>query len=290
MAEIFGIVTGALSIAALFNNAVDCFEYIQLGRNFGTDYQTCQIRLDIAQLRLSRWGAAVDAQSNPDFTEVHPRSNDAQTAKRTLEQLLKLLHHAYTQSYDFKSGAKEEELAVFDPSSNTNQAVKSLRTKLRTLTTGRKKSTDLSKKISWALYKQKFFTRLIDDIQELLDGLEKIYPVKESYKQLAEEEIGELEDEVSLRIVSEASQDTDNILRAAAEEKLERLEASNSIGKAKVTGAAKVKVGDEYISQPIPGGISSGTTSNRIADLDASGESRVHVGTSYIQGGKGFLD
>jgi hypothetical protein len=34
MAEVFGTVAGALSVAALFNNCVDCFEYIQLGRHF----------------------------------------------------------------------------------------------------------------------------------------------------------------------------------------------------------------------------------------------------------------
>lgn len=39
MAEVFGIVSGALSVAALFKNCVDCFEYIQLGRNFGRDYR-----------------------------------------------------------------------------------------------------------------------------------------------------------------------------------------------------------------------------------------------------------
>jgi hypothetical protein len=33
MAEVFGIVAGSLSVAVLFNNAVDCFEYIQLGRS-----------------------------------------------------------------------------------------------------------------------------------------------------------------------------------------------------------------------------------------------------------------
>jgi hypothetical protein len=33
MAEVFGTVAGALSVAALFN-CVDCFEYIQLGRHF----------------------------------------------------------------------------------------------------------------------------------------------------------------------------------------------------------------------------------------------------------------
>jgi len=288
MAEIFGVVAATLSVAGLFNNAVDCFEYIQLGRNFDTDYQTCQIRLEIARLRLSRWGSAVDVNSKPDLSEVNPSTDEGRAAKLALEQLLKLLHRAFTQSSDFKSGAKEEELAVFDPSSNTNQGIESLRAKLNSLTLRRKKSTGLSKKISWALYKQKFFTRLIDDIQELLDGLEKIYPVQESYKRLVQEEVRELDDVVSLRIVSEASQDTDDILKEAAEEKLEKLEASNSIGKAKAGEKAKVKVGDEYVSQLIPGSTNGGITANRIDDLEANGESRVHVGNSY--GGKGFFD
>ncbi|RKK66012.1 hypothetical protein BFJ69_g15783 [Fusarium oxysporum] len=37
MAEVFGVVASALSVAALFNNVVDCLKYIQLGGNFGAD-------------------------------------------------------------------------------------------------------------------------------------------------------------------------------------------------------------------------------------------------------------
>jgi hypothetical protein len=288
MAEIFGIIAGSLSVAALFNNAVDCFEYIQLGRNFGTDYQTCQIRLDIARLRLSRWGTAVDVDNNPDFAIIDPRTDEARTAKRTLEQLLKLFRHAYTQSYDFKSEAREEDLAVFDPSTNTNQGIMALRTTMRALTRKRQKNTSLSKKVSWALYEQKYFTRLIDDIQELLDGLEKIFPLQETYKRLVEDEVGEVRDETSLRMFSEASLKTDELLRVAAIEKLEQLESSNSIEKAKVFDSAKVKVGNEYVSQAMPGGTSGGHTTNKIGDLEATGQSRVHVGDSY--GGKGFFE
>ena len=35
MAEPFGIVAGALGVAGLFNNCVECFEYIQLSRHSG---------------------------------------------------------------------------------------------------------------------------------------------------------------------------------------------------------------------------------------------------------------
>lgn len=67
MAEPFSIVAGALSVAALFNNCVDCFEYIQLGRSFGHDYERCQLRLDIAKTRLGRWGEAVKINDDPRF-------------------------------------------------------------------------------------------------------------------------------------------------------------------------------------------------------------------------------
>lgn len=53
IAEVFGVMSGALSIAALFNNAVECFEDVQLGRHFAADFQSCQLRLDTARLRLS---------------------------------------------------------------------------------------------------------------------------------------------------------------------------------------------------------------------------------------------
>ncbi|EXL45109.1 hypothetical protein FOCG_13868 [Fusarium oxysporum f. sp. radicis-lycopersici 26381] len=275
MAEIFGVVAGALSVAALFNNAVDCFEYIQLGRNFGTDYQTCQIKLDIARLRLSRWGDAVQINDDSRFTEINPSNDQVRTAKNTLEKLLDLFGTAYTESSKFKLDAKKEELALFDPSTNTNQAIVALRNKMRDLARRRQKTTSLSKKISWALYKQKFFKRLLEDILELLDGLEAIFPQQEAYRQMAEMEIEEVGEGPSLQMLSEAAQKTDDLLREAASKRLEAL-GINRIYKAKVTETAKVKVGNEYISQAVPG-----WTINEIVDLEARGSSDVHVGNTY---------
>ena len=59
MAEAAGLAVGALSLAGLFNNAVQCFEFVQLGRNFGRDFETSQLKLECARLRLYRWGAAL---------------------------------------------------------------------------------------------------------------------------------------------------------------------------------------------------------------------------------------
>lgn len=67
MAEVFGIIAGAAGLAGLFTPCVECFEYIQLGRRFGKDYEACQIKLDIVALRLSRWGVLVGLGENPNL-------------------------------------------------------------------------------------------------------------------------------------------------------------------------------------------------------------------------------
>jgi hypothetical protein len=54
MAEAAGLVVGVVAFAGLFNNTVECLEFVQLGRVFGKDFQTSQLRLDNARPRLSR--------------------------------------------------------------------------------------------------------------------------------------------------------------------------------------------------------------------------------------------
>lgn len=54
-----GLAVGVLAIVGPFNNAVDCFEYIQIGRNFGQGFQIGLLKLDGARLRLSRWNQSV---------------------------------------------------------------------------------------------------------------------------------------------------------------------------------------------------------------------------------------
>jgi hypothetical protein len=53
MAETAGLV-GVMAHAGLFNNTVECFEFVQLGRTLGKDLQTNQLKLNNARLRLPR--------------------------------------------------------------------------------------------------------------------------------------------------------------------------------------------------------------------------------------------
>lgn len=64
MAESAGLVVGIVALAGFFSNTVECFDFVQLGRTFGKDFQTSQLKLDNARLRLSRWGKAFHLDDN----------------------------------------------------------------------------------------------------------------------------------------------------------------------------------------------------------------------------------
>lgn len=52
--ESAGLAVGVFAIAGLFNNAVDCMDYVQIGRAFQEDFATSVLKLDDTRLRLSR--------------------------------------------------------------------------------------------------------------------------------------------------------------------------------------------------------------------------------------------
>jgi hypothetical protein len=47
---------GIVSLADLFNNAVNSDGYISLGQHYARDFETSQTKLDLSRLQPSRWG------------------------------------------------------------------------------------------------------------------------------------------------------------------------------------------------------------------------------------------
>ncbi len=64
--ELAGVIDGGVTLASLFTSCVGCFEYVQLGRNFGKDYQ--QSLLDY---KLFSFDCHVGANS-PDYGRTKP--------------------------------------------------------------------------------------------------------------------------------------------------------------------------------------------------------------------------
>ncbi|GFF93370.1 hypothetical protein IFM53868_07163 [Aspergillus udagawae] len=284
MAEAFGVTAGALSIAGLFNNCVDCFEYIQLGRNFGRDFHSSQLRLDMAKVRLSRWGEAVDiAGENTQIT-----SDTEALACEVLWQILVLFSNAAEVSERLQPQVPNYG-DVYDPKTDMGQASLRLHEKQRLFARRRLRDTQLFKKISWGLYQYKNMDRLVRSITDLIEDLEKLLPETKNQQQLrnlVENEVVEL-DHQDLQIIHERADDTDPLLKEAVNSEIERPEGYRT-GNLKTTDEARLGVGDEYSDAAV----SSGYQPKRmipvlVGHVEASGKSKVQVGTRY--GGRSMM-
>jgi hypothetical protein len=219
--EAGGLAVGILALAGLFNNAVDCFEYVQLSRNLGTNFQTSLLKLDNARLRLSRWGQAVglsgDLTSAQSLQEATVQEKDIADAERVLGQILELFANAEEISARYKRSAEldDSNTAVIDVRTDMDALGESLHSKMRKLCIKRQNGTTLRHKLKWALYEQKHFEKLLEDIMDLVNALPEMFPAtKQKQFQLCETEIsGFIRDELSVLIDIVQSQDKD--LKAA---------------------------------------------------------------------------
>jgi hypothetical protein len=196
--EAAGLATGVIALAGLFNNAVDCFEYVQLGRNFGSSFQTSVLKLDDARLRLSRWGESVglsgDLKDGLALQQTLASAQDVEKARDRLGQILHLFINAQHVSSGFKpgSGANNPDL-IGDSIDSLNPAAANLHIKMRELALKRQNNTSLRRKAKWALYEEKHFKKLIEDITDLVTGLTELFPaVQSSQRALCESEVSEM--------------------------------------------------------------------------------------------------
>ncbi|CEJ87164.1 hypothetical protein VHEMI04324 [[Torrubiella] hemipterigena] len=285
MAEIFGVVAGAVSLAALFNNCVDSFEYIQLARHFGDEFGRCQLKIDILKLRLSRWG---EAASINEGTRYPPDDKLAQQIRSILEEIGFLYQAIQKSCKRYEINATEEQLQLYTDS-DLGPVVRSVHTKLGEITQRRQKKTSLAKKARWALYDGKQLERLIDQAKEFLEDLEALVPVESQRQDLAKQEVECLNDAPSLELMAECAQSTDIILAQTIEVTIQSNEVHNTIiGALNTTDSARVFIGNQLSSDFDSARSLNEQTRNSANSVQAEGTSRLHVGNTY--GGRSFWD
>ncbi|KAI0387783.1 prion-inhibition and propagation-domain-containing protein [Hypomontagnella monticulosa] len=287
MAEIFGVVVSTLSVATLFDNCVDCFRYIQLGRNFGRDFERCQLKLDIAMTRLSRWGQAVGINENPLFKE-NSSNQISQQVQAILEEIEQLFHSICKSSKRYEITAKPGNLTYLEPE-NMQPAALRLHKRLHLIASWRQRQTSLPKKITWALYDASEFDKYIGHLTGFVDDLEKLFPIKDNYYKLVEIEIEDVNDEPSLTLLQHTAAETDQVLADAAIKKLEGCRVRNSAKSTHLEEQARMRVGNEW-SEAAPAQCLSSVdwAVNEVEVVVAKGTSVFHVGNSY--GGRSVFD
>lgn len=279
MSEPFGVVAGAIGIAAAFTACVDCFSYIQFGRHFGRDFQTDLISLNCARLRLSRWGQAVNIYNDPKLGRPEATATEIQTAKDTLMQIPVLFDHSAKVSNKYELSARAgEDLTPFSAIDMDSDYLE-VENKMKRLAIKRQKGTHLLKLTSWALYHRSNLKELIENIAALVANLETLFPAPQTRIELVREEVAEISDKRSLELVEEAAEGIHGVLKTAAREKM----TSHQYLKIVIKGQGQV--GDAY-------GIgwtgNARGASHKYDDIEVEAGGKALIGNKY--GGKDFWD
>ncbi|KAK2742672.1 small s protein [Colletotrichum kahawae] len=288
MAEVFGIVTGALSIAALFNNCVDCFTYIQLGCHIERDYQTCQLKLDVAQVRLSRWGEAVGINRHSAFGMASPQEQPIQLARSILEQILCFFHAAQRMSLRYKMTAEPQKLIVYEEKDFTS-FFGSLHSRLKGFAQRRQQGASLLKKTTWALYDGKEFEEIISKISAFIEELERLFPVEAACSHLATIEVAELDNHeiagldnsTSLTALRDTAQDLDPALFAATAQKMQIIASRNLAVDVRASSDSDIQVGNQYGEGFLRDATIMEKTSNSGERVSATDRARVQIGGRF---------
>ncbi|KAH6676742.1 prion-inhibition and propagation-domain-containing protein [Halenospora varia] len=239
MAEIFGIVAGAAGLASAFVPCIECFEFIQLGRNFGKDYQTCQLKLDVAALRLSRWGLAVGLGNlpNAEGTIVQPEvvatARELKILARILEDMFNNIEEWRKRSERFEAKAQRDEannsqysgLKLYDPEKELEGGSRFLHRTITGIVTRRHRKDDnpvgFWRKTKWALYEKNVFDLLIADITKDMDCLESVFPaVKKALAETSKAELGTISKNDDLKLLASVAGSSDKVLVEAVTKSL----------------------------------------------------------------------
>lgn len=241
--ELFGAGSGAAALIGVFTSCVDFFEYVQIGRNFGDDYQRCLVRLDNQAYRLSIWGEAVglykqDATTSSMNTQAQlaPRSEEKtkqlqKAARKTLVEIMQVLEKAREKSERFESNSGQQGLEVYDPKVDLDPIVRPLHQHLQGLTIGRRRLARLRQKEAslvqltrWALYDKKRFEGFIVNISDLIDELVEIAPpnARKVQETLLASELSTINNRGALEALLDATDGDDELLQEVGKRELQK--------------------------------------------------------------------
>lgn len=283
MAEAFGIASGAIGITGIFKTCVECFEYIQIGRSFGQKFQTELLTLSLLKLRLSRWGEAVGVYDDPQLGHPEATKEELDLARETLYQILVVFSDSQKAANRFRLVAKPGEDLSTLTQTDIGDNLSATCNKMQKLAARRQKGASFGKLASWALYHRDHFSRLIQDITQLLDNLEQAFPAPAAQTSLAKAEFDEIStgDEKArssmLRMLQETPDQVDTAFKTVATGQW-----AMSIGTIEAFDDARVRNGTSY-SKAWRGEavLPQNSTSLCIGSIRAEGNARVMNGDSY---------
>lgn len=245
------------AIPGIFVSCVECYAYIQFGRDFKRDFAFTLSKLEATELRLTRWGKSMGIES-PD-TKLQWQNYDEEhvvKAYRWLEQIKEAFDCAMEQSARYAQNAEPDDLQVMDSFAEINRAESSLKLlhlSMRKINNSRTEAWKPRKRdrLAWAIYRKGSFEDLVDKLADLVKSLVELFPaVQDIQQQLCMEEVNAIPS-ASLSLLPDVIGSKDKIFQTTLEAKLEQ--QGNHFSDINVGERARGQYGTNYGAGEKPG-------------------------------------
>ncbi len=233
MAEIIGVVSGSLTLAALFRTCVEAFDLIRTAQNQERDYKRLSIKLNIEKCRLYNWGRAMRLISGGTSSRQRPLDTFIfrDHVKDVLEEILQLFNDSQklTERYGCKAISFTQDPYGYSLVARDTAPIQNLAAAFSNFTLGT--ASDLSQKTRWVIQDKKRFESLIVEVRDLVNGLQKItksISSTDSQRRKMSRRIEQIKDVETLNIVVEACENAHPHISQAASTTADTLSQGNA--------------------------------------------------------------
>jgi len=145
--EAGGLALSVVALCTAFSSCMACFEYIELGRNCGSDFNKCVLQLDVARLRLSRWAVSIGLdKAIRDKTPVSAPDEEIEAALGLMGQIQYSFRMADLFSQKFKRSSSAAALATYDTPHDLSVDFQNLHKTVRELAVKRQAESSIIRK------------------------------------------------------------------------------------------------------------------------------------------------
>jgi hypothetical protein len=207
--EAVGLAVGVASLAGLFSTCVECFNYIDLGRNYECDSEILFAGFHLQRARLCLWGQLVGLAGGIEEENLKILAQQELGLTLCLRGIQTLLTNSkdLIEKYGLVGMDEGEELE--NPQLSTVNRVDKLRSSLSAMLPNQVDGgPGVLERAKWALRDKDKFITLVEDLKDFVDGLHGVVPaIQPRHNRLVVRGISSIHDNDALKLVCEATED-----------------------------------------------------------------------------------
>ena len=177
MAEVTGLVFGAVSLASLFSTCAQLFDCFELGRSYRDDYELACNKLDLLKTRLSKCGHNLNIQGLGYESASVPRrwtTEEELVVRRSLEGIKRILGNTSLLEEKYRLEQTSKRSLRFCSAKSTSEGASNQRNILSISKSTSSRLSLLRRRTIWAIHDKAKLDDLINDLSFMMSNVEKV--------------------------------------------------------------------------------------------------------------------